>query len=311
MAAPEFELLEKRNRTLTLITLVSFLIVAGVFLFFAERYEKNPLITERGVESALDFKLSSDDLVALDRTYDKDRWINVGLIENKRQILPVKLKHKVGSIFDFQLQIEGTIYSLFRYDEKRKPVYNLYQQAGTWGLNGTRPRLVRIRINEILVGIYIMERHIYEQIRDNRGNFFIRLGGNSEALRSLLHSVTLEEIGPSAASRHFDIDRLASAMVFFSLFCRDEVLDFDLLVLYYDSRLEKFLPFLSLESILSTLEPQNRDFKPLDDEDRVLKTGPSAKQIRRLLNRSGYYKYEDLMNVALDGKLRRLGSMGS
>ena len=303
MPAPEFELLEKKNKKLTAVTLVSFLLISAVFLYFAETYEKNPLISDQNIDNILDFKLSKDDLVALSGTHDKDNWINVGLIESQQHIHPVKIKHKIGSTSDFQLYSDGQIYNLFRFEKSRKPIHSLFKQARTWGLGCTHPQLVQLRMNEILVGVYIMEMKVYGKIRDDRGNHFLRLNSNSEELKSCLYLVTQEGIGDRIVSQYFDWQQMAAAFIYFGLFCYNDILDFDLLWLQYRSDKKKYVPFLSIESVISTLETQNKTFKPPPPGEGDAASGLSEKNITDLLNRAHFYKYEDLIKIVLTKKL--------
>ena len=290
-----------QNKKLIYIILGVFLLCASIFLYVAEKYEINPLSIERAVTNSLYFKFSSEDIMALKNSVTTDKWISVKLIENPQIIHSVKLKPNPISILDFQLNIKGTVYNLFQYAKSRKYIFKFFQTAKNWDIDSTSPQLVKMKINEIILGIYIMEKKIYEKIRDNKGNYFISLGSNTERMRTLLYLLPIER--EKILTKYFNKKELAAYFVFFSLFSYDEILYFDQLIFRYDAKMKKFQPFLTLESVLLSLNVQNKKFKMhLEDKKNFFKN-INEENINNLLKRAHHYKYEDLIRMVLQDKI--------
>ena len=292
-----FEPPEKKSKKLTYTIFVVFLTISIIFLYIMEKFGKDPLFIERTVKNSLDLKLSSKDIIDLGNSFDTDKWISVKLIERNQSLHSVKIKHKPETSLDFQLNIDGIVYNLFKHEASRKYIFDFFKTAGKWGINSTVPQLVRLRINQVPFGIYIMEKKIYKKIRDDRGNYYICLGSNIESLKTVLYLIP--KTNGKILGRYFNDKKLTSYFVFFSLFCYEEILDFDQLLFFYDAKKKKYIPFLSIECVLSSLESQKKEFLIHIGEKNNYFSGITNENVKNLLARAEGYKYKDLIRVVL------------
>jgi hypothetical protein len=289
--------LERKNQKFLYLILLVYILLSCIFLFFAGRFDTNPFKLKKEIKDTIELKLSFNDLASLGRGEDFDRWINVRLIESGRTVSRVKLKHAAAYSFDFQLNIEGTIYDLIRLGPDGVNIHEFFLTASSWGLERSSPRLAQLKINNVPAGIYMMEAHIHEQIRDARGGYFIRLGSDIRLLKKIFHQVGAGR--NDKLKKYFDTSKLASYLVFFSLSSSGEVLDFQRLVFRFDPEKKKFLPYLTMESIVSSLKEQGKEFLPATDEDARLFGGLNRANIANLLSRAYKYKYRGLISAVL------------
>lgn len=236
-----------------------FVFLLYLFLIVNEKTDRGIFGFNETVDRLIELKLSSDDLISLnDRGYKQ--WINVKLIESGKKNYRIKIRPLPNTVMDFQLNADETIYNLFKLSDRREPVYSLFKQAGAWELRCSSPVPVRLKINAVLIGTYLMEEAVYEQVRDGDNNYFIRLRTDTLRMRKLLYEV--EHGHNDTLKKYFDKKEVAAYMVFFSLFSSGtpgSPLRLDRLVFRFDQESKTFQPYLTLESILSG-----------KDEDEVL-----------------------------------------
>lgn len=297
----DFGILERKKWRLDYIVFAIFLFISTTFLYIAEKYGGNPLLIDRIVHHTLDLKLSAGDIADLFTSIDTDKWVSVKIIESKRSIHNAKIKHKPDSSFDFQLNIAGMVYNLFNYEGLRKDVYGFFKTAEKWGIDSTSPEFIQLKINKVLLGIFIMEKKIYEKIRDDKGNYYITLGSNSEKMRTLLYLIP--KTGDKMLSKYFDKKELASYLVFFSLFSYNEVLDFDRLLFRYYAKKKKYKPFLTLNSVISSLKTQDTTFEPHLGEEDGFFTRITKENVANLLEVDEYFRYKEFVKIVFEDLL--------
>jgi len=321
-----FEIEKRSQRTLYLV-LVLFVTVSALFLGFIGRFDNNPFKLHRVVSNILELKLSSNDLVSLLNVDESmsGRWVNVQLIDRDRRSAPVKIRHTSIYSLNFRININDSFFNLYRAVDQGKEIYDFFRTAANWGIDTSDPQLVQLKINNVLIGIYFMEKQIYEQIRDENGSYFVHLDADVLLLNRILYQekaqaaalmgkdVPAEEpedtrMTPSLAvennnkkkkllNKHFDVDKLASYLVFFSLFSYDEVLDFQRLVFRFDPYVKKFMPYLTMESVIFSLQEQNKSFKSFPSDSYAYKL--NQKNFDSLYARAFAYKYGYLVRSVL------------
>lgn len=246
----------------------------------------------------IELKLSPDDLIALNNR-ENTQWVTVRLIESEKKSFRIKIRPLLHSVMDFQLNVDETIYNLFKLTKHREPYYELFKQADIHDVQRASPLQVQLKINAVLIGTYLMEELVYEQLRDDKGNFFVRLNTDTYRLRKLRYEV--ENGYTELLKRYFNRKELARCLVFFSLFphgAPDSPLPLERLVFRYEAHEEKFRPYLMLESILPV---------PDDAEEGILFEIPSEKKkfkekdIESLLKRTRNTPYARFIDAALTG----------
>lgn len=293
--------IEKTNKRLLYITLGVFICALCLFFLLFGHFEANPFKLKREIQNIIQLKLSRKDLASLPHSGELDRWIKVQLIDSSKRVSRIKMKQVCKHSKDFILDINGILYNLYKIGQEGKAICDFFRTAKAWELETSSPQTVQLKMNNVLIGIYVIEEHIHEQIRDGNGEYFIRLSSDIRLLKKILHQVQLGK--SELLTRNFDMSKLTSYLIFFSLFSYNEVLDFDRLVFRYDVKIEKFVPFLTMESVILSLQEQDKEFKPLLEEEIK-----SFKQLKRktsanLLSRAKYYKYSSLIDIVL-GKSR-------
>ncbi len=293
--------IEKTNKRLLYITFGVFICALSLFFLLFGHFEANPFKLKTEIQNVIQLKLSRKDLASLPHTGELDRWIKVQLIESGKQVSRIKMKQVSAHSLDFKLDIDGTLYNLYKIGREGKAIYDFFRTADKWGLETSSPQPVQLKMNNVLIGIYVIEEQIHEQIRDGSGEYFIRLGSDIRLLKKILHQVQLGK--SELLTRYFDTSKLASYLVFFSLFSYDEALDFGRLVFRYDAERKKFVPHLTMESVILSLQEQDKEFKPLLAEEVKSLKRLKRETIAGLLSRARYYQYGSLMNIVL-GKTR-------
>lgn len=239
-----------------------FIFLLYISLIVSEKTDRGIFGFNNAADRHIELKLSSDDLISLnDRAYTE--WISVKLIESGKKNYRIKIRPLLNSVMDFQLNADETVYNLFKLSDRRVPVYTLFKQAGAWELPHSSPVPVRLKINAVLIGTYLMEEAVYEQLRDENDNFFIRLRTDTLRMRKLRYEV--EHGYNDTLKKYFDKKEVAAYLVFFSLFSSgtpDSPLRLDRLVFRFDAGNKKFHPYLTLESILSGIDEEEELISP-------------------------------------------------
>ncbi|MCP5107667.1 MAG: hypothetical protein GY950_30040 [bacterium] len=258
---------------LTFVVVTALFLLLSLFLTVSEKYRESVFGIGGGVKQQIQLKLSPDDLILLNNRGTK-QWINVNLIESNKKKIRIKIKPLGGSGMDFQLKIVETVYNLYKLDKERTPVYKLFKQARDWQLQCTSPLQSQLKINGVFIGNYLMEEFIYEQLRDDRDNYFIRLQTDSHRMRKIQYEV--ENGHTETLKKHFHMTELATYFMFFSLFrpAEDSPPDFGRLVFRFEPRNKKYRSYLTMESIISCLEQPGKTVtfrKPAKREITLLK----------------------------------------
>ena len=200
---------------------------------------------------------------------------------------------------DFQVSVDETVYNLFKLTKHREPYYKLFKQADIHEVQRSSPLQVQLKINAVLIGTYLMEELVYEQLRDDKGNFFVRLNTDTYRLRRLRYEV--ENGHTELLKRYFNRKELARSLVFFSLFPQvtpDSPIPLERLVLRYEAREEKFRPYLMLDSILPV--PDNEEEEPSFEMPSVKKKF-KRKEIDSLVKRTRNTPYARFVDAVLTG----------
>ena len=300
----DFDEAQRGTRRVIIITSIVFVaLVAGFFLFLVKPYSKRGPTTNQRIDVSFRLKLSANEIGFLGNFKSKER-INVTVMESKEKVYRAKLAHRIDSSTDFQLEIDNVIYNLFMLHDKRGDIYNYFKLASLWGIETSETQTVEIKINGVPIGNYIMEREVFEQIRDADKNYFVSLGANTYRLRKILHFVKNGDA--NLLTKYFDLDRLASYMVYFSLFSLQQPLDFSHMVFHFNTPKKSYLPFLTVKSALSCLENHGIEFKNHDEYNFLSYRGLDHKNIKNLLDKASNHKFKELIEIVLSHAIRNL-----
>jgi hypothetical protein len=269
-----------------------------IFLVVNEKTGR-PVFGFHGTDNRLiELKLSPDDLIALNNR-ENTQWVTVRLIESEMKSFRIKIRPLLHSVMDFQLNVDGTVYNLFKLTKHREPYYELFKQADIHEVQQSSPLQVQLKINAVLIGTYLMEELVYEQLRDDKGNFYVRLNTDTYRLRKVRYEVENGYTG--LMNRYFKRKELARCLVFFSLFPHGtpgSPLPLERLVFRFEAHEEKFRPYLMLESILPV--PDNAEEEPsfeIPSEKKKFK----GKDIDALVRRTRNTPYARFVDAALTG----------
>lgn len=245
--------------------------------------------------SLIQLKLSADDLILLNNR-DYQLWISVDWLESQRREYRIKIRNRENSAADFQLDIEEHVFDLFKLDKERRDLYDFYKMADNWNLQRSSPLQIQLKINGVFIGKYLMEENVYEQVRDEQGSYFIRLGTDTHWLRKMYSE--LENGVSETLTAYFDIDRMAAGFVFFSLFGPE---DPGRLVFRFDRRVKKFRPYITMESIISGLERAGKSFREPSGRDKDIFKRLNQESIESLIEKSSRVRspYAWLMKAVL------------
>lgn len=258
-----------------------YLRVAGLLVLILIAYwfvQKSGLreFQARASRASIQLKISPEGLKLLMFTPGYHQWIDGDLIETSAQQHPVKICRVKGFDRDFQLNIAGNVYFLFKYDTEREAIYRLFRRAGKWKLGRSSPLLFRLKINGVQLGEYLMEEKIYRQLRDPEGNYFVRLSTDTHRFRRLHYE--LKEGITDSLDKYFSKKRTADYFTFYSLFSPSKPLDVGILVFRYDARKKEYRPYLTLQSIIAGLKKVGQTFEP--------PAGLDKKKVRKLFRQN-------------------------
>lgn len=301
-----FQEMEQRKQRRLYTFLVIFILITLAVLEFSGQLEQNPIKLKTEIEKTVQLKLSSNDLVILesDTGLTPAHWVNVQLIGKGKQVSRIKIKSTRPYASNFELEMGGKRYILYRVGELGPEISTFFNTAHNWGLERSAPELVRLKINNVHIGIYIMEPRLYQQLRDAQGQYFIRLNSDIRFLKRILYQV---ETGKrNLLDKHFDTRKMAAYLVFFSLFSYEKPLDFQRLVFRFDPANQQFVPYLTLGSVVMSLNEQNFTFKPHPEENSVYFQSLNEDNARALLTRAREYRYGQLVEILMEETLEQL-----
>lgn len=298
-----FQEIEQRKQRRLYITLVVFILATLAGLEFSGQLEQNPIKLKSEIQETVQLKLSSNDLVILESSAGPSRWVNVQLIGKGKQVSRIKIKSARPYASNFELEIRGERYNLYRVGEAGTEIFEFFNTSHKWGLERSEAELVRLKINNVYIGIYIMEPQLYEQLRDAQGQYFVSLSSDIRLLKRVLYQV---ETGKrKLLDKHFDTRKMAAYLVFFSLFSYDRPLGFQRLVFRFDPNSQKFVPYLTIGSIVMSLGRQAMTFKSHWEGERGYFRSLNEKNARGLLDRAGEYQYRQLVELLMKETLER------
>jgi hypothetical protein len=274
----------------------AFLLLFYAFLIVSEKGGRGFFGFNRQVERVIELKLSSDDLILLNRR-ETTMWIRVRWIETDKKSSRVKIRPLPGSGMDFQLDIFDTVYNLYELSKSRKAAYNFFKQADSWNLRRSTPLVVQLKINAVPVGTYLMEEYYYEQLRDDQGEYFIRLNTDTHRLRKMRYEV--ENGRTETLQKYFNKQELAAYFVFFSLFSPDSPPAFHHLVFRFDAVEKKYHPYLTMSSIISGLDEKGTVFEKPSKAIRDSFKQLDRKNVENLLRKSRRTPYASLVGTVL------------
>jgi hypothetical protein len=157
--------------------------------------------------------------------------------------------------------------------------------------------MVQLKINAVPVGTYLMEEVIYEQLREDTGEYFIRLNTDTHRLRKMRYEVENGRTG--TLKKYFDIKELASYFVFFSLFNPDSPPGFHHLVFRFDPVLKKYHPYLTIGSIFAALDEKGDIFEKPSGAKKDFYKKLNKQNVANLLKKSRRSPYASLVATVL------------
>jgi hypothetical protein len=225
-------------------------------------------------------------------------------MESKERIYRAKLGQIPGSSTDFQLEIDNVIHNLFLLDDKRNEIYNFFKMADQWGIERSPTRVVEIKVNGVIIGYYVMEEEFYPLVRNRDKSYLVSLGANTYRMRKILYFAKNGDF--SLLEKYFNLDHLASYLVYFSLYSLTESLDFGRMVFRYHPPQESYFPFITFKSVLNALELDGKEFKNHDEYNFLAYHGLEDKNITNLLDKTTEQEYRYLIVFVLSHAIKKL-----
>lgn len=279
-----------------ILAFAALLLLFYVFLIVTQKEGRGIFGFQKEVDRVIELKLSPDDLIVLNRR-ETTLWTSVRWLETHNKSLRVKIRPHPGSGLDFQLDIYNTVYNLFELSKSRKAAYNFFQEADSWKLQRSSPHKIQLKINAVPVGIYLMEEVIYEQLRDDKGEYFIHLDTDTHRMRKIRYEV---ETGYTGTLQHyFKKKELAAYFVFFSLFSPDSPPRLDHLWFRYDSITKKYHPYLTIGSVFEGLDEKGNIFEKPARAKKDFYKKLNKKNAANLLKKSHRSPYVSLVKAVL------------
>jgi hypothetical protein len=239
----------KNNRRLIFSLIV--LILLGTYVIFSVFIgpDRNVFALQLSYPETLSLRLSPVDLKTLNDSRNA-QWVSADLAERFEVPVPVKIRWRDWKYgLDFEVEHNGFVYHLFQLNERRRKVYDNYRKLEDPGFMVLSNRTIRLKLNEVLIGIYVVENKVYDQVRDAEGNYDLRQGSDTHFLRMLRYEVESGRVGK--LERNFDIESLLNFMLFLHRAGFGPENDFSRMIMHYDARRKLFVPRLTMESLLS------------------------------------------------------------
>jgi len=284
----------KNNQLFIYSAILLILLFSLIFFTFISTSDQNIFQIERDVRNTISLKLSADDLVALNDINRSQNWINTEFIESDELIFEVKIKSRyyLGGI-DFQLNVDGDVYNLFQFTDNRRRLVEFLEITDSGGMKSSEPEIVKLKINEVLIGIFILERAVYPQIRDHRGDYFQTLDSDTHQMRKLFHEIKTGYAG--RLHEVFAVDEFSTYLTFLNLLGIDEDMNLGRMILFYEAGTARFRPFVSIGSLIEVLNLNDRRIDPSgwkwDEDSPAL----DARQVQELLSKTRNSPYFELI----------------
>lgn len=190
------------------------------------------------------FKLSSDDLKFLNKTEDTDNWRSIDMLQGSKEF-KIDIRRGKNEDEEYQIRIDDVVYRIYKINNKTMGKYLFSKSAESARVDGTSPQLVQLHFNEVDMGNFIIEEKIYEQVRDDKNNYFITLSSDTHLMRKLYYDL---ENGFEEAIDFFNNESLARYMALFDIFSEDKGYGFDKLFFMYKSDTDKLAPYVTMDS---------------------------------------------------------------
>ncbi len=280
--------------------LLTGLLAVVTFAFLVLPEKLHLLDFEPGTRRTVELKLSPDELRLLNNRGNHQVWASVKMVGSGQKSYRLKIRPRRDSVMDFQVNIGETVYNLFKLDKERKPLYKLFKQADNWNLPHSAPTRLRLNINGVFIGNYLMEPYTYEQVRDDGDRYFIRLNTDTHLLRRLRYEI--ENGLKRTLEKTFDKKELAAYLVFFSLFRPGNPPDPNFMVFQYEPELKRFRPYVTMDGIISSLWKGGKGKKKSAPKQKFPKSfyrGLNRRNIDNLLEKSGQLSYPRLVSTVL------------
>lgn len=239
----------KNNRRLIIFLIVLILLSTYLIFAFFIGPDRNIFALQLSYPETLSLRLSPVGLKTLNDSRTA-QWVGAELAERFEVPVPVKIRWRDWKHgLDFEVEHNGFVYHLFQLNERRRKVYDNYRRLEDPGFMLFSNRTVRLKLNEVLIGIYMVENKIYDQVRDAEGNYDLRQENDTHFLRKLRYEVESGRLGK--LEQNFDIESLLNFMLFLHRAGFGPENDFSRMILHFDARRKLFVPRLTMESLLS------------------------------------------------------------
>jgi len=283
----------KNNRRL-IFSLIGLVLLGAYFVFaYLIGPDRNIFALQLAYPETLPLRLSPADL----KTLNDDRtgtWVRAELAARRSVPAPVKIRSRyMKSGLDFQIDLDGYVYHLFQLNKKRRPIHDCYQRLADPGFLVSSNRTVRLEINEVLIGIYVVERKIYEQLREEDGSYDLRIGDDTHFLRKLRLDMALGR--RELLEKSFDLESLVNFIVFLHRLGFEPGHDLSRLIIHYNPRRERFVPLLTFESLLSGTDIESRSCQFLEEFEWDPQTAPRDGELEEIIRIFRDTEYSDLI----------------
>lgn len=240
-----------KNNITKILKLIIFIVVIGVcYLLYIRTTTGNAHVFNKGVISDakeeqtlvfLNIKLSSNDIKSL---YQSSEWVNIQMIRDEEEY-DIEIKTTEDDEEAYQLRIEDEVYRLYNIDDNILNKSVFMDIVKSLGIKGTTPELINLSFNEVDMGRFILEKKLFEQIRDKDGNYFIDLQSKTELINEIKYSIDSKF---EKAIDYFDKDKLAKYIAIYKMIGNEDILRLNELQLKYDHKSNKLEPYITLKS---------------------------------------------------------------
>lgn len=288
----------KNNRRLIFSLIVLILLGAALVFAFLVGPDRNIFALQMAYPEALSLRLSPTELQTLNDSRAGE-WVRAELVDRAEIPIPVQIRslyRRYG--LDFQVELGGYVYHLFQLNDERRPVYNGYRRLEDPGFRVALTRPLRLEINQVMIGIYVAEAKIYDQVRNPEGEYGLRIGSDTHFMRRLRADLAFGR--GELLETSFDLESLSRFMIFLYRIGFRPQHDFGRLVIRFDPRRERFIPLLTLESLLSFTDDEESSFAFLENFQWDPRTAPRDGEGEDLLIAFQGTEYFDLISRVIE-----------
>lgn len=240
----------KKEDFLKKAVLYLFLLICITFIYFEfdnynESVQVMDLYSVNSEINKIDLKISSDDLISLNSNNGNMFWRSVKMKKDSDYTI-IDIRNSKDENAPFEIRIDDEVYKLYKINETNIKKFAFVQVSKLSNIKSSDLEIKELFFNEVDMGTYIVEKKVYELVRNDEIGYFVSLNSETEYIRNLRYTVDNEM---QSSLDFFNTKTLSKYIVIHKMFNGKDNYDFNNLYFLHNSDDNKLEPYICMDNV--------------------------------------------------------------